>query len=784
MGCGDGGGRYYLRLSRRRRSFAPPAVHVEFAAMQLRLPVARYRVAKACVGPMLRCCCFVLGATSAITVAAGPDYPPTAKRPVTETYHGVTVVDDFRWLEDDASPEVKRWVAEQNALTRRYLDALPQRPAIAARVGELLRTSPVRRYDFEYRSRLFALKLQPPKNQPMLVALPVSGDIRGERVVLDPNLLDPSGRTAIDFFRTSYDGKRVVVSLSTNGSEDGTAYVYDVATGRRLDDVIPGVTYPTAGGSVEWNADGSGFYYTRYPQGDERPTEDRHFFQQVYFHRLGTPVASDRYVIGREFPRIAEIELKGSRDGRHLLAVVRNGDGGEIAYHLRGPHGRWREVAGFNDGVKQLALGDDGKLYGMSIKDAPLGRIIAIPMLRPSLAFAKVVVPEAKIVAEGVEPTASRLYVTYRNGGPSVVRVYSLAGKFLRELPTAPVSEVAVAVRLEGDDVLLNTMSFVQARAVARYEARANRLVPTELVGRSPFSFDDAVVEREFAVSKDGTRVPVSIIHRKGVRLDGSNPTLLYGYGGYGISMAPYYSPLLRLWLDYGGVYAVANVRGGGEYGEPWHLAGNLTRKQNVFDDFAASLQLLIDRKYTRPEKAAIMGGSNGGLLMGATLVQHPELVRAVVSQVGIYDSLRWELQPNGAFNATEFGSIKDPDQFRALYAYSPFANARDGVAYPAVLFASGDNDGRVAPYESRKMTARLQAATSSSNPILLRTEATAGHGIGTALSTRIEEQADVYAFLVDQLGMAALPAAALAGTRETGKPPVTARRGPGAGRH
>jgi prolyl oligopeptidase len=340
--------------------------------------------------------------------------------------------------------------------------------------------------------------------------------------------------------------------------------------------------------------------------------------------------------------------------------------------------------------------------------------------------------------------------------------VYSLSGKLLRELPTPPVSDVAVAARLERDDVLVTTMSYVQPRTVARYEARANRLVPTELDGRYPFTLDDAVVEHEFAVSKDGTRVPVTIVRRRDAKLDGGNPTLLYGYGGYGISMTPYFSPLLRLWLDYGGAYAVANVRGGGEYGEPWHLAGNLTHKQNVFDDFAASLQLLIERKLTRPDKAAIMGGSNGGLLMGATLVQHPQLLRAVVSKVGIYDPLRWELQPNGEFNVTEFGSVKDPEQFRALYAYSPYNNVRDGTPYPAVLFTSGDNDGRVAPYESRKMTARLQAATSSSNPILLRTEAAAGHGIGTALSIRIEEEADVYAFLVDQLGMAALPASAV----------------------
>jgi prolyl oligopeptidase len=721
---------------------------------------------------------------SAFAGPAGLDYPPTVKSPVTDTYHGVPVIDTYRWLEDDDSPEVKHWIADQNALTRRYLDALPQRGEIAARVGNLLRTAPVRRYDFEYRHRLFALKVQPPKNQPMLVTLPVTGDTRAERVVLDPNVLDPSGRTAIDFFRPSYDGSHVVVSLSINGSEDGTAYVYDVASGRRLDEVIPGVNYPTAGGSVEWNADGSGFYYTRYPRGDERPPEDRHFFQRVYFHRLGTPVASDPYVIGDDFPRIAEIELKGSSDGRYLLAVVRNGDGGEIAYQLRDTTGRWHAVAGFKDGIKHLAFGEDGKLYGLSIKDALLGRIIAIPLRQPTVAAAKVVVPEGKIVAEDVQPTRSRLYVTYRDGGPSVVRVYSLAGTFLRQLATAPVADVEVLARLDGDAVLVSSVSYVQPRAVSRYEPRSNRLVPTELSGRYSFNLDDAVVEREFAVSKDGTRVPVTIVARKGVRRDGSNPVLLYGYGGYGISMSPYFSPLLRLWLDYGGVYAVGNVRGGGEYGEPWHLAGNLTKKQNVFDDFAACLQLLIDRGYTRPDKAAIMGGSNGGLLMGATLVQHPQLLRAVVSEVGIYDPLRWELQPNGAFNVTEFGSIKDPEQFRALYAYSPFANARDGVAYPAVLFTSGENDGRVAPYESRKMTARLQAASSSSNPILLRTEAAAGHGIGTALSTRIEEEADVYAFLVDQLGMTALSATAPVGANGIPRAPLSAQRGPVAGQH
>ena len=681
-------------------------------------------------------------------------YPETPKNPVSEAYHGVTVVDPYRWLESDGAPEVKRWTVAQNALTRRYLDAIPQRPAIAKRVAELLHSEPVQHYDFQFRKQLFAMKRQPPRNQPSLVVLKPTGTLESERTVLDPLALDPRGRTAIDFYRPSYDGRFVVVSLSEDGSEEGTAYVYEVATGKRLADVVPGVTYPTAGGSVEWAKDGHGFWYTRYPQGEERPADDRHFYQEVWFHALGTPLANDRYVIGKEFPRIAETVLEGSHDGRHLLAIVRNGDGGEVAFYLRAPDGRWSTVAGFTDGVKQAGFGDDGNLYAMTIKDAPLGRILAIPLAKPSLGAARVVVPETTIVAESVVATRTRLYVTYRNGGPSTVRMFSLDGKAQGELPVAPVSSIEIAERLVGDDVLVRTMSYVQPRTISRYEARRNRLVRTQLDGRYSFDMDDATVVRDFAVSKDGTRVPINIIHRKGIVLDGTHPVLLYGYGGYGLSMAPYFSPLRRLWLDWGGVYAVANVRGGGEFGEPWHLAGNLTKKQNVFDDFAACAQLLIDHKYTRADKLAILGGSNGGLLMGATLTQHPELVRAVVSAVGIYDALHWEEQPNGAFNVTEFGSVKNPEQFRALHAYSPYNNVKEGTAYPAVLLTAGDNDGRVAPYESRKMAARLQAATSSPRPVLLRTEAMAGHGIGTALDTRIEEEADIYAFLVGELGM------------------------------
>jgi prolyl oligopeptidase len=688
--------------------------------------------------------------------ATGLAYPPTPKRPVTETYHGVAVVDDYRWLEDGNTADVKAWVAAQNQVARAYLDAIPQRPAIARQVAGLLRTRAVRRYDFESRGQLFALKNAPPKNQAQLVVLPRTTNTARERVVVDPLAIDPKGGTTIDFYRPSYDGKHVVVSLSEKGSEDGTAYVYDVATGKRLPDVVPRVNYPTAGGSFEWAPDGSGFYYTRYPAAGERPAADLHFYQSVWFHALGTPASGDRYVIGRDFPRIAEIALSGSRDGQYLLAAVSNGDGGDIAYHLRDRAGQWTQVADFKDGVKHMEFGDDNRLYAMSVKDAPLGRIIAIPLATPALANATVVVPESNIAPEFALPTRSRLFVTYRDGGPSVVRTFTLDGKRLPDLPAEPTSDITIGGRIGADDVLVRTMSYRSPPTWFRFDAARNRLVATRLNGKPKVAFADVVVEREFAVSKDGTKIPVSIVHRKGIKLDGANPVWLYAYGGYGISTNPWFDPLLRVWLDYGGVYAVANVRGGGEYGEPWHVAGMLTRKQNVFDDFAAAMRLLVERNYTRPDRLAITGGSNGGLTMGAALTQQPQAMRAVVSSVGMYDAVRWETQPNGEFNTTEFGSVQDPAQFKALYDYAPLLRVRDGVAYPAVLLTTGANDGRVPPHESFKMAARLQAATSSSNPVLLRTEAAAGHGIGTSLAVKIEEKTDVYSFLVDQLGMTA----------------------------
>jgi prolyl oligopeptidase len=694
--------------------------------------------------------------TSLGASAADLRYPPTPKRAVSDAYHGVTVVDDYRWLEDDNVPEVKEWVAAQNSVARKTLDSIAQRAEIGRRVAQLVGNRAQSRSSMRLRGgRVFALKRAPPKNQPVLVVLPQSLDVREEHVVLDPTRIDPSGRTTIDFFTPSFDGRLVAVSLSKDGSEDGTAHVYDVGTGRRLPDSIPRVTYPTGGGSIEWAADGKGFFYTRYPQPGERPQEDAFFYMQVWFHKLGTPMSRDRYVIGREFPRIAEVALQASRDGLYLLAEVRNGDGGEIAYYLRNTAGRWIRVADFADELKQVRFGEDSRLYALSVRDAPLGRVLAMPLSDPRIARAASIVPPGPLAAESLAVSRSRVFVRYRDGGPSVARVFSLDGKPLGDIATERISDIDFTEVLDRDRLLVRVMSYVAPPLQYVFDARTNRLTVTALSARPAFNFDDATVDTGFAVSPDGTRVPISILRRRDAKLDGRNPVLLYAYGGYGLSLVPYFSAMNRLWLDYGGIYAVVGTRGGGEYGEPWHRAGMLTHKQNVFDDFAAAMRYLVENNYTRPERLAIMGGSNGGLTMGAALTQQPQAMRAVVSEVGIYDSLRWESQPNGEYNVTEFGSVKDPVQFKALYDYSPLLRVRDGVSYPAVLLTTGANDGRVAPYESRKMAARLQAATVSQRPVLLRTDAEAGHGIGTALSGEVALETDIFAFLVDQLDIA-----------------------------
>jgi len=691
---------------------------------------------------------------------AGPA-PETPKKPVSTKYQGVTVDDPYQWLEEDNDPGVKAWSDAQNQRTRQYLEQLPDRAAIERQLTEwYAKTSPNYSSLVSRPGLLFVMKFQPPKQQPLLVTLTSANDLKSERIVLDPNVMDAKGTTAIDWFVPSLDGKYVAVSLSKSGSEDGTLHFYETSTGKALPDAIARVQYPTAGGSAAWNADGTGIYYTRFPRKGERPEADLNFYQQVYFHKLGTPDTEDAYSIGKDFPRIAEIVLKASRDGRYILATVANGDGGEFAHYLLGPDkftsDGWKQITQFSDQITAARLGRDNALYLLSRNAAPRGKVLRLPLETPELSKAIEIVPTGEAVIQQIVPTTDAFFTGDLLGGPSQIRRFGLDGKGETIVPIPKISAVQEMVALEDGSLLFRSQSYTEPETWFHCTKENTEPVKTALRSTSPVSFADIEVTREFATSKDGAKIPLNIIFRKGMKRDGQNPTLLYSYGGYGISMSPNFDFTRRLWFDRGGVYVVANIRGGGEFGEDWHKAGNLTKKQNVFDDFAAAAEYLVKEKYTRPEKLAILGGSNGGLLMGAMITQHPDLVRAVVSQVGIYDMLRVELAPNGAFNVTEFGTVKDPEQFKALYAYSPYHHVVDGTKYPSILMMTGANDGRVAPYHSRKMIARLDEANKSVNPILLRTSSSAGHGIGTALNERIKQLADIYSFLFAQLGMTA----------------------------
>jgi prolyl oligopeptidase len=693
-----------------------------------------------------------------------PPLPQTPRQAVTDVFHGAAVTEEYRWLENWDDPAVRAWSEAQNARARWVLDHYPAVDAIRERITQIRSFDAPTYFSLNFTAhgapRYFALKNQPPRQQPMLVVMPSPDQPDQERIILDPGVLDPAGLTSIDFYVPSLDGRLVAVSLSHAGSESGDVRIFETDTGKPLPDVIPRVNGGTAGGSVAWNHDATGFFYTRYPRAGERAPEDMDFFQQVYFHRLGQPTESDTYEIGKDFPRIAEIELVTHRDsGRYTLATVANGDGGEFAHYLRGPEGHWTQITRFSDKCGHANLDGPDYVYLESKKRSPLGQLIYITMSEPVITNEELVLDAADdgAVLESWARSSDSLFALYQKGGVSDLRLFDGRGTPQGIVPIPPISSVEQLVRTDPGRILFLCQSYTLPPAW--YAASGQDPTPrrTALARKAGVDFADVEVVREMATSRDGTKVPVTIMRPKGAKLDGSNPTLLYGYGGYSINLTPAYSEVRKVWLEQGGIWAVANIRGGGEFGEEWHTAGNLLNKQNVFDDFYAAIRHLQQAGYCTPEKTAIMGGSNGGLLMGAMITQHPESFRACVSAVGIYDMLRVELSPNGAFNVTEFGTVKDKAQFQAMHAYSPYHRVQDGRQYPAILFMTGANDPRVDPMQSRKMTARLQA-TGSRAPVLLRTSANSGHGGGSSLAQRIEEDVDRFAFLFGELGVTYKP--------------------------
>ena len=693
----------------------------------------------------------------------------TSRITVSAVYHGVTVAEDYRWLEDASSEETKAWTAAQNARTRAFLDSRPACEAVRRRAEEIAKAESVGwgrdTYGLEFEgprragAEFVVLKHEPPKQQPALVALADLDDVSGARTVVDPNTIDETGATTIDWFVPSPDGQLVAVSLSSQGTEDGTLHLFNIASGDLVDVSIPRVNGGTAGGSLAWAADSSRFWYTRGPAPGERPQEDLAFFQQVWHHVVGEPLDRDRCDEPGPLadPRIVEHFLDASRDGHWVMDRCQRGDGGEWQIFVRPQQrGNWWQVTDISDKCVGAVFGGDG-LYLLSRARSPHGEVLRLSLADDvTVAEAQCIVPATDVTIESLAATQTRLWLLDMDGGPSGLRVCDPDGGNLNRVDVPPVCAIESLGTLDAHEVVYALESFTRPRVWWR-AADGVQPRPTALADQTPFDLSGYQVRREFATSTDGTRVPMTLVSAPDMRRDGSAAALLTGYGGFGVSLKPRFDPTRLLWLEQGGVLAVANLRGGGEYGEEWHHAGRLTAKQNVFDDFAACARHLVDSQVTSTERLAIIGGSNGGLLMGAILTQEPELARAVVALVPVMDMLRAELHPNGAFVAEEFGTVQDREQFEALLAYSPYHNVRDGIAYPATLLTGGEFDPRVDAYHPKKMAARLQAATAGDQPILLRVDS-GGHGIGSSLDETIAKLTDTYTFIFDRLGIAYRP--------------------------
>ncbi|HSD88878.1 MAG TPA: alpha/beta fold hydrolase [Kofleriaceae bacterium] len=678
--------------------------------------------------------------------APPPAKPPAPAHPVAkDTYHGVVVEDPYRWLEG-STPDVKQWANAIDAKTRAQLDAIPDMPKLKTELEALMNAQITEYWGFKASGgKLFGFRRPPGKEQPQLIMLADPTKPQAATVILDPTA-GGSATVAIDWFEPSPDGKRVAISISEGGSESGTLHLVGL-DGKDLETPIPDVQHGTAGGDVAWTPDGKGIYYTKYTDGN--------FFVNVWFHQLGTTQDKDHYEIGKDQPKIGEFMIDTDKRGR-VLVRIQDGDGGMFRHLLRDEKGTWTQFADWPDRITYSDFGPTGDIWLVSLKDAPHGKVLRLGK-DGTLGNAKVVIPEGKDTiatgfldeVRGVLDTGSRLYIVYQVGGPSELRAFSRDGKPGKAIALPPISNVGWPVPWK-DGLLVDAVSYTRPHGF--FLASEKRVQPVAALSEAPpIDLSKFKVERQMATSKDGTKVPLNIIWPPDAKRDGSTPCIVNGYGGYGVSISPSFVLRWAPLLQRGFCFVQANIRGGGEFGDEWHRAGNLLNKQNVFDDFAAVVQFVEDNKYSSRDHLGIIGGSNGGLLMGALLTQHPDLMKAVVSAVGVYDMLRVELTSNGAFNVTEYGSVKDEAQFKALYAYSPYHHVTK-QAFPATLMLTGDNDPRVEPWHSRKMLAAMMDNQTGQAPLLLRLSHDAGHGIGTNKTEQIEQSAAISAFFLWQL--------------------------------
>ena len=681
------------------------------------------------------------------------DYPETPTVDHVDNYHGTEVADPFRWLEDDVreSEAVANWVAAQNELTFAYLETIPERALIEERMTELwdyerfgLPAKEGGRYFYAYNNGL--------QNQDVIL---MQSSLESDaELLIDPNTWSEDGTVALAAYFPSPDGKHVAYLVQDGGSDWRTAQVMRVDTGEILEDRLEWLKFT----ALSWAADGSGFYYSRYPAiSEEEKFQALNSNMTVHFHRLGTSQKDDSVVYARPDKPDWRPNAEVTNDGNHLVITVSIGTDDRftiVHQDLTDPEAEPRIIIdGFENDYTLIGnVGDE--LYFRTNKDAPRNRLIAIDANSPQPSNWREIIPEARDVLDGVDLVGGHVIAEYMQDAFSVVKIFDLAGKPVGNVDLPGIGTAAgFNGRVDDPETFFSYSSFNTPSTINRLNVATGEVA----VFRAPavaFDPSDYVVEQVFYESKDGTRVPMFISHHREVVPDGNRPTMLYGYGGFNISMQPSYSTTRLAWMEMGAIYAVANLRGGGEYGEAWHEAGTRLQKQNVFDDFIAAAEYLIDNNYTNPDKLAIFGGSNGGLLVGAVTNQRPELFGAAIPAVGVMDMLRFHKFTAGQFWTDDFGSSDDPQEFQALLAYSPYHNIKDGVEYPPILVTTADTDDRVVPGHSFKYAARIQKAQGGDAPVLIRIETRAGHGAGVPTEKVIAEYADRWAFLVRSLDM------------------------------
>ena len=712
------------------------------------------KLVTACVG-----LCFVME-TSASTPSP-IKYPETKKTNQVDDYHGTKVADPYRWLENPDSPESREWIEAQNKITFDYLGKIPAREKIKSRLTELWNYE---RFGvpFKQGNRYFITRNDGLQNQSVLYTME---SLSAEpTLLLDPNKLSADGTVALKGYAISEDGEYMAYGLSTAGSDWEEWKIRKVSTAQDTDDVLSWVKFS----GTSWTHDGSGFFYSRYDAPKEgQQLQELNYHQKLFFHKLRSPQSEDLLVYHR--PDQKEWGFSGdvTEDGRYLIISIRQGTDvkNRVFYKEIRPGAPLSELA-YGKGAKVLELlndfdasyefiGNDGPVFWFQTDlDAPRGKIIAIDTQNPKRENWKVLIPESKDTIQGATVVNRQFIVSYMKDAQSSVEIFDLAGKKMREIALPGVG-TAVGFTGEQDDTetFYAFTSFTAPATIYRHDMKSGE----STVFRAPkLKFDPAQYETKqvFYASKDGTKVPMFIVHKKGLALNGTNPTLLYGYGGFNISLTPTFSATTMIWLEMGGVYAVPSLRGGGEYGEEWHQAGMKLKKQNVFDDFIGAAEWLIANRYTRPEKLAISGGSNGGLLVGAAITQRPDLFGAALPAVGVMDMLRFHKFTIGWAWVSDYGSADNAEEFAALYKYSPLHNLKRGTKYPATLVTTADHDDRVVPAHSFKFASAIQEAQGGSDPVLIRIETKAGHGAGKPTAKIIEEAADKYGFLVKNLEM------------------------------